>query len=592
MRLRSVAFATAAALLPFALLFTAEMVLRLTGIDEEAQRPFRPIGSDSSYLAFNPSYTSRYFTSFVPAVAFNPFLRAKEPGSFRVIVLGGSSTAGFPYSFYYAFPARLMERLERYALGQRIEVINLGMTAVNSYTLWDLKDAVVEQQPDVVVIYAGHNEYYGAFGTGSSEYGLGTWMWPKRLLLSLKSFVLFRLMEGLIVGKPAADSNGQDSRTMMARVVRNARITMGGSVFNAGLRQFRSNIGEVLATFRDASIPVFIGTLASNLKDQPPLGDNPRAMEAYRRGTAQLASGDTSAAAISFSAARDWDEIRFRAPDTLNEIIRTLGTAYGATVIDIASYLAQHSPDKITGESLFDDHLHPNSTGYDLIAEAFFKAISRDSTLFRNELAESMSNLPKVDPIERAEAKLQMVRLKGGYPFDKEVTPEEERRRYLKFVKNYVNEGSFTDSLAVVGVSQIQMPQEVLRTGVRMARSRGDSLHALQISYALLNWQPFNESLIEDAVNYASENPHFDKQVEPLAMFGFTRTGHSFYLNLLAGLAIRQGHMKDAAILLDLAEAKNPDDPVMLYNKARFFIMRGDTATSRSYFARYRANRK
>ncbi|HVO75336.1 MAG TPA: hypothetical protein VMT35_15005, partial [Ignavibacteriaceae bacterium] len=43
------------------------------------------------------------------------------------------------------------------------------MTAVNSYTLLDLLPGVLNQKPDLILIYAGHNEYYGALGVGSVE---------------------------------------------------------------------------------------------------------------------------------------------------------------------------------------------------------------------------------------------------------------------------------------------------------------------------------------------------------------------------------------------------------------------------------------
>jgi len=36
------------------------------------------------------------------------------------------------------------------------------MAAINSYALLDMVDEVIQQSPDAVLIYTGHNEYYGA----------------------------------------------------------------------------------------------------------------------------------------------------------------------------------------------------------------------------------------------------------------------------------------------------------------------------------------------------------------------------------------------------------------------------------------------
>ena len=43
------------------------------------------------------------------------------------------------------------------------------MAAVSSYVLLDFADEIIAQQPDAVMIYAGHNEYLGIGGVGSSN---------------------------------------------------------------------------------------------------------------------------------------------------------------------------------------------------------------------------------------------------------------------------------------------------------------------------------------------------------------------------------------------------------------------------------------
>ena len=95
----------------------------------------------------------------------------KRSNTFRVFVFGGSSTQGFPYNFYYSFAEQLEQRLLLNTEGVHVEVINLGMTAVNSYVIRDLSQRVMEYKPDAVIIYAGHNEYYGSFGAASTQFG-------------------------------------------------------------------------------------------------------------------------------------------------------------------------------------------------------------------------------------------------------------------------------------------------------------------------------------------------------------------------------------------------------------------------------------
>lgn len=83
-----------------------------------------------------------------------------------------SSALGFPYNFYYSFADQIEQQLLVSTEGVNVEVINLAMTAINSYVIHDLSKRVQEYEPDAVIIYAGHNEFYGSFGgINSIQYG-------------------------------------------------------------------------------------------------------------------------------------------------------------------------------------------------------------------------------------------------------------------------------------------------------------------------------------------------------------------------------------------------------------------------------------
>ncbi len=47
----------------------------------------------------------------------------------------------------------------------------MGISAINSITLRDIIDDVLEENPDLIIIYTGHNEYYGALGPASNISG-------------------------------------------------------------------------------------------------------------------------------------------------------------------------------------------------------------------------------------------------------------------------------------------------------------------------------------------------------------------------------------------------------------------------------------
>ena len=148
-----------------------ELGLRLAGFGQSYPL-FVPVSEAPDYLRANPDVVRRFVVAQknVPDVAIRPvpFLAHKRTGSYRIFVQGGSTAAGYPYG-YGASPAGMLQQRLRQTFPQRdIEVITTAMTAVNSYTLLDFSKEIIAQQPDAVVIYAGHNEYLGLLGVGST----------------------------------------------------------------------------------------------------------------------------------------------------------------------------------------------------------------------------------------------------------------------------------------------------------------------------------------------------------------------------------------------------------------------------------------
>jgi hypothetical protein len=184
-------------LLPIIFLSFIEISLRLGGYNAESQELFIEAPNTSSFLVSNPKFIERYFPNFVPQIAPNAFRKVKRSNTFRVFVFGGSSTQGFPYNFYYSFAEQLEQRLLLNTEGVHVEVINLGMTAVNSYVIRDLSQRVMEYEPDAVIIYAGHNEYYGSFGAASTQFGFVNNIYLKRIILWLKDLRFYQLLENI-----------------------------------------------------------------------------------------------------------------------------------------------------------------------------------------------------------------------------------------------------------------------------------------------------------------------------------------------------------------------------------------------------------
>jgi tetratricopeptide (TPR) repeat protein len=177
------------------------------------------------------------------------------------------------------------------------------------------------------------------------------------------------------------------------------RVPFGGDLYERGLAQFSANLGALLSRYRDAGIPVFIGTIASNERDQRPLAaadgpDPDSSLAFFRRGRALEAAGDSAGARAAYREAKERDPLRFRAPEAINHFIREEASEHGAIVVESQRALERASPGAVVGSTLMLEHLHPNLDGYRLIAEAFHEALRASQMLAANDRAVAESIRP------------------------------------------------------------------------------------------------------------------------------------------------------------------------------------------------------
>ena len=464
-------FAALTLALPWVLLACLELGLRAGGYG--ASYPlFVPYPDQPGWLFVNPDVGKRYFRGpFTPTSQVDFFRERKAPGSYRVFFQGESSAAGFPYGHGGAPSRMLAARLARLFPDRDVEVVNTALTAVNSYTLLDQADEIVAQHPDAVLIYTGHNEYYGAFGVASTR-ALGHWPPLVRAYLALHRLRTVQLAENVLGGRGDASTSANEGSaneasapaTVMELMAGDQRIALGSPRYEQGLAQFRSNLEALLARYEAHRIPVFIGTLVSNERDQRPFisgyaspadsiawtrsasdagaalerGDSVAALALLRAAArahdatadahyalARLldAAGQYDSARVHYRAARERDELRFRAPEALNRIIREEAARHrDVIVVESERAFEQASPHGIVGHSLVLEHLHPNVDGYYLLADAFLRALGQSGRVGSSpsrtdaEAAAERAEAP-VTPVDSVAGWLRIDRLLSGWPF-------------------------------------------------------------------------------------------------------------------------------------------------------------------------------
>ena len=395
------------------------MPLLFFAIAEAAIRLFWPAGNlaafrrfDSGgrgYVVANPALARRYFSSEAhpPLPVNEPFAVDKPANGLRIFVLGESTVAGFPYPANGTFSRVLRDALRDVLPADSVEVINLGIAATNSYTMLDLASEVIAQHPDAVLIYAGHNEYYGALGVGSSVRASAS---PAlvRTYLRLQHLRTVLLLRNAITSVTSAFRSNAPvdsaSATLMESVARDESIPLGSAEFDRGLAQFAGNLGIVLDQFRSAGVPVFIASIESNQRSQRPFAApaNSAASQVFDSAARRLAMGDTADGRTLFARARDLDVIRFRAPSALDDSIRAIARRHGAAYVPAAERLRDASAAGVPGSEVFLEHLHPNAHGAVLIAQSFYEAIAAANFLGRK------SRITRLVPWDAYQQRMQL----------------------------------------------------------------------------------------------------------------------------------------------------------------------------------------
>ena len=420
--LKRLLFWVATLLIPILLLLVAEAFLRVIDYGGTAPLFRQEVRFGIPKWVVNANVAQRYFNlppEMIPEASSDvAFPVNKLPGTVRIFCLGGSTTAGFPFEINANFPFQLQHRLKKAFPNNVIEIVNLGISAVNSFTVLDLLPEILEKQPDGLIIYMGHNEFYGAFGVGSTQ-SVGSNRTLILTYLAFKKWRIFQLLENVIGQFSNRQKPGETAESLMQAMAARQEIPLYDPAVAQARDNFAANLQEIVRTAKAANVPVVLSTLVSNLRDHSPFISkfaekqdettrnrlNAQLLEAhglvaagqlekaasllnavaavdsvsaemhFLRGEIALKSGKTDAAFGAFSRARDLDLLRFRAPSFFNDVIRTVAETEQLPLVDLAAVFRAASPEGIPGNNLFLEHLHPNFTGYQLMAQSYAIAL-------------------------------------------------------------------------------------------------------------------------------------------------------------------------------------------------------------------------
>ncbi len=404
-------------------------------------------------IQVNRGYLDRFFPAssvLIPELKPARIRSPKPEGLFRVLCLGESSMFGVPYEMTASIPGIFRKQLRHSMPGREVDVINLASSAINTNVIKELARESLSLQPDLVLIYTGHNEFYGPDAVGASFLerhwpSLSAWKYR------LRDLRIVRLIQKALRGTATENAGEQN---LMKQVSNSAWVDLGSDDAARVFTMFDRNLRAILSTYDEAKIPVLVSDVSSNLMFAPFASvettsmdripeaiasgllqeaddslrqlmgsDSSNAFLWYWRGRLERAAGRNEAARIALSRARDLDMLKFRAPEMINEITRRVCGEMRVPCISADSLFASLSPEGIPGHELFWEHLHPKAHGYYEIAELFFREAMRRRLL---PLAEGipLTTLPfntdtlAVCWLDQAYADLSIRALTSRWPFE------------------------------------------------------------------------------------------------------------------------------------------------------------------------------
>ena len=354
------------------------------------------------------------------------FPKHKSPGTSRIFCLGGSTTFGRPYDDTTSFPGWLREILPSADSSRNWEVINAGGVSYASYRVATLMEELTAYEPDLFIVYSGHNEFlerrsYGrlrsmpvmarqaaAFLSRTRTYSLLYSTLDEYRLIGQQPCILPVEVDPMLdhVDGPTIYVRDDDLRSQI-------------------IRHYETNINRMADIAGAAGARILLITPTSNIKDCSPFrsqhddhltdaeyeqwkrlfqrgqeleaqGKLADAIQVYleaseidqrfaavhfRLGQLYLALNRVDDAQLSFERARDEDVCPLRAPRPLAEIVRQVAVHRGVTLVDFDSAirndcLQKHGHTAI-GREYFLDHVHLTIAANRMLAISIFDEMAR-----------------------------------------------------------------------------------------------------------------------------------------------------------------------------------------------------------------------
>lgn len=603
--------------LPLLFFILLEISLRILNYGG-ATSLFIPADTTPGFLKVNDNVGRRYFsaTEITPETSHDIFRVVKSPNAYRIFVMGESTTAGYPYMYNGSMSKMLYQRLLDYFPDREIEVVNLAMPATNSFSVRDLAFEALEQRPDALIIYCGHNEFYGALGAGSTE-SLGRWRWVINQYLRLQRFkTMLFLRDQLEAAKrllgSSRKSDGAVTTTLMEQMAADQHIAYQSDTYTRAREFFKANLLDVISAARDKGVRVMLCNLVSNIHDQAPFvslyatnTDHSKYEAALKRGATLAANGnyaealviydslealDSSPASLHFQKgralegmqnfyeahlayerARDYDGLRFRASADFNKAIQDVVQIGGVAFVDMEAAFAAESPNSLIGKNLMFEHVHPTLEGYFIMGRELCQTM-RQGGFVANIWDDTRSKPDSiywqqrgVTELDDEIAHIRIAVLTNSWPF----VPKEQAAPFVYQPRNLLEKLAYSTWRRedTWETAHVKLAEDYEKRGLLSLAAKEYEALALLTPY---NASPY----VRAGLIYAAMNDYdraYDRMICSLALEQTTEAN-----KVIGAILVTRGQPEAAVPYLEKALQFVPTDAQTLYNLTGAYMLLGE----------------
>ena len=528
-RRRRIIFRVVCVSLPLLGLALLEAALRLFGWGGYKDF-FRelPLPEGATLVVSDVAGSSNYFYANREKPGTNDefsFVMPKPAGTTRIFLCGESAIKGFPQPRALAAGAFLEQMLQGSWPDRQVEVINLGTTAVASFPVLDIVKQAVHYDPDLIILYAGNNEFFGAYGVASVNQGMAS---PTLLAAQyrLRSLGIVQVAQQF-VGK-SADLKG---RTLMEAMIKDVYIPPDSDLRDGAARLLHAHVSKIAAVSKANGIPLLICLPAANERGLAPLGESrlnefsPAQQESIRGQLSEAAGqlpaaperardivldvlrkapkhakaqfllaqseevmGNAGKALTHYRAALDLDTMPWRPPARSVEAIRRAAGENNVPVCDVPSRFRQIGSEAGIGWDLMDDHVHFSLKGQYELARVLTSALDSFAPPL-HVAAEQIERLPDLATLSH--------RL-GHNPYDAYGAAVQMRKVFTIPFMQKSNPDAYRRWSDLVTQAEAAMPSSLLEEAKRW-QEKGPHAGALRplsgmVARALMREQKYSEA--------------------------------------------------------------------------------------------------